>query len=44
MDNVKDTGESAQKSPYRNFRMPRSDLDTDDLSSDLLVVFHYSGQ
>ena len=23
--------------------MPRSDLDTDDLSCDLLVIFHYSG-
>ena len=43
MDNVKVTGESGQKSPYSNFRMPRSDLDTDDLSCDLLVIFHYSG-
>ena len=43
MDNVKDTGESGQKSPCSNFRMPRPDLDTDDLSCDLLVIFHYSG-
>ena len=43
MDNVKDTGEYGQKSPCSNFRMPRSDLDTDDFSCDLLVIFHYSG-
>ena len=43
MDNVKDTRESGQKSPCSNFRMPRSDLDTDDLSCDLLVEVHYSG-
>ena len=42
MDNVKDTGESGQKSPCSNFRMPRSDVDTDDLRCDL-VIFHYSG-
>ena len=41
MDNVKDTGDSGQKSPCSNFRMPRSDLGTDDLSYDLLVIFHY---
>ena len=43
MGNVKDTGESGQKSPCSNLRLPRSDLDTDDLSCDLLVIFHYSG-
>ena len=43
MDNIKYTGESGQISPCSNFRMPRSDLDTDDLSCDLLVIFHYSG-
>ena len=43
MDNIKDTGESGQKSRCSNFRMLRSHLDTDDLSCDLLVIFHYSG-
>ena len=43
MDNVKDTREPGQKSPGGYFRMPRVDLDTDDLSCDLLVIFHYTG-
>ena len=40
---MKDTGKSGQKSPCSKFGVPRSDLDTDDLSCDVLVIFHYSG-